>query len=126
MLLSKLFLPYRGWKMVTCYIPYSNPMPIIRWYKKLLTDDTPTLIPSTYVMWSSTLNITGDAGSGIYVCEAANIYGQSRSEMILSVGSKPANNADTGKSPSLYISLSAGFGTILLLMCVIRLILHCR
>ena len=114
--------------MVTCYIPYSNPMPEIRWRKKLLTDNTPTLIkpPSKHLKWLSTLNVTGDDGSGIYICEAANIYGQSRSEMIVSIGLKPASKGVAGKDRPILISLSAGFGAIILLMCVICLVHHCR
>ena len=77
-------------------------------------------------MWSSTLNVTGDAGSGTYICEAVNIYGHSRSEMIVSVGSKPASKAVAGKDRSIYIRLSVAFGTIILLMCVIRLLHYCR
>ena len=90
MLLSELYLPYGTWKEVTCKITECYPIPVIRWYKKLLTDNSPLLIRENKIKsqhWASTLNVTGDAGSGTYVCEAENIYGRSRSEMILTQAS---------------------------------------
>ena len=103
-------------------------MPEIRWYKKLLTDDTPTeIIKKPWKeMWSSNFNVTGDAGSGIYICEAVNIYGRSRSEMIVSIGPKPADKAVVRPDRSIFTSLSAGFGSIIFLMGVIILVNLCR